>query len=136
MEKNNANQNMVINKGKIPEKITFEGTTKPTTLSIKLTVEENSRFTADFEHSGMSSKTDYVKHRLFNNKPLVTLSAGREIFEKLSECADLLHNLSEGNSIDRQQDIKRITEKLGKVEADIAFTWDCIDAVNNGKEVM
>lgn len=111
-----------LNMGKIPEKITSEGTTKPTTLSIKLTAEENSRFTAVFEHSGMSSKTDYVKHRLFNNKPLVTLSAGSEILEKLSESVDLLYNLSDGNSVDCQQDIRKLNELFEKLEADIAFT--------------
>lgn len=134
MEKNNAAENKVINKGKIPEKTTSEGNTKPITLSVKLTAEENSRFTADLERNGNSSKTDYVKQRLFQDKSIM-LEKGREIFEKLSKCADLLHDLNENNSVDRQQDIKKITEQLGKIEADISHTWDCIDTANNGEEV-
>lgn len=123
-----------LNMGKMPEKTTPEGNTKPITLSVKLTAEENSRFTAALERNGFSSKTDYVKQRLFQGKPIM-LEKGREIFEKLSECVDLLHDLNENNSVDRQQDIKKITEQLSKIEADISYTWDCIDAANNGKDV-
>lgn len=131
----NKDMEKVVKKGKIPEKTTSEGNTKPITLSVKLTADENSRFTADLERSGMSSKTDYVKHRLFNSRPVITLDKGQEIFKSLSECADLLHALNEDYSIVRQQDIRKITEQFSKIETDISHTWDCIDAANNGKEV-
>lgn len=134
---NNFRENMeVIKKGKIPEKITSSGNTKSATLSVKLTAKENSRFTADLERSGMSSKTDYAKHRLFNIKPIITLYKGRDILEKLSEIVNLLYALNEGNSVDRQQDVRKITELLSKIEADISYICDCIDAANNGKEVV
>ena len=137
---NNNNENFKdgmeeLNMGKMPENITSNGSTKPITLSVKLTAKENARFTADLEHLGMSSKTDYVKQRLFQNKSITMLEKGHGIFEKLSECADLLHDLNENNSVDRQQDIKKIAEHFSKIEADISYTWDCIDAANNGKEV-
>lgn len=135
MKNNNVMQAEVINKGKIPENTTSNGNTKTVTLSVKLTVEENSRFVADVERSGMRNKTDYVKRRLFNSQPIITLDKGRDIFDKLSECANLLHTLNEDNSVDRQQDIRKITEQFGEMEADISYTWDCIDAANNRKEV-
>lgn len=135
MDNNNTAKNEVINKGKIPENTTSKGNAKPITLSVKLTADENSRFTADLNRSGMSSKTDYVKQRLFNSQPIITLDKGHEIFEKLSECANLLCDLNNENSVNRQQDIRKITEQFSKIEADISYTWDCIDAANNGKEV-
>lgn len=135
IDKNIKDEMEEVNMGKIPENTTHNGSTKLTTLSVKLTAEENSRFSADLNRSGMSSKTDYVKQRLFNSQPIITLDKGHEIFEKLSECANLLCDLNNGNSVDRQQDIRKITEQLGKIESDIAYTWDCIDTANNKKEV-
>lgn len=135
MTRRNKSIEEEVNMGKIPVNTTSNGNTKAVTLSVKLTAEENSRFVADLERSGMSSKTDYVKHRLFNSRPVITLDKGQEIFKSLSECADLLHALNEDNSIVRQQDIWKITEQFSKIETDISHTWDCIDAANNGKEV-
>lgn len=135
MTRRNKSIEEEVNMGKIPVNTTSNGNTKAVTLSVKLTAEENSRFVADLERSGMSSKTDYVKHRLFNSRPVITLDKGQEIFKSLSECAGLLHALNEDNSIVRQQDIWKITEQFSKIETDISHTWDCIDAANNGKEV-
>lgn len=135
MTRRNKSIEEEVNMGKIPVNTTSNGNTKAVTLSVKLTAEENSRFVADLERSGMSSKTDYVKHRLFNSRPVITLDKGQEIFKSLSECADLLHALNEDNSIVRQQDIWKITEQFSKIEADISHTWDCIDAANKGKKV-
>ena len=38
------------------------------------------------------------------------------------------------NSVDYQQNIRKLNELFEKLEADIAFTWGCIDALNNGKK--
>lgn len=134
MEKNSAAENKVVKKGKIPENITTNGNTVSSTLSVKLTAEENIRFTVDLERSGMSNKTDYVKQRLFKDKPIITLDKGREIFGKLSECVELLHALNESNSVVCKQDVLEITNRLGEIEADFASICDYIDVVNNERK--
>lgn len=130
---NNFRENMeVIKEGKIPENITSSGNTKSATLSVKLTAEENNRFTADLERSGMSSKTDYVKHRLFNSRPVITLDKGREIFEKLSECANLLHDIREDSATDQRKAFEEIAEQFSKIETDIGFIMSSLEAVQKG----
>lgn len=132
MDNNNTAKNEVINKGKIPENTTSEGNAKPITLSVKLTAEENSRFTADLNRSGMSSKTDYVKQRLFNSQPIITLDKGHAIFEKLSECADLLYDIQDNIEPEFRKDFEKIAVQFREIEADIGFIMSSLEAVQNG----
>lgn len=130
---NNFRENMeVIKKGKIPEKITSNDNTKATTLSLKLTAEENSRFTADLKRSGMNSKTDYVKHRLFKDDPIVTLGDWRKIFEKLSKCADLLYDIRDNIEPEFRKVFEEIAGQFREIEADIGFIMSSLEAVQNG----
>lgn len=132
MENKTVAENKVINKGKMPENITSNGSTKPITLSVKLTAEENSRFSANLERSGISSKTEYVKHILFGNKPIITLGNGQEIFKKLSVCADLLNDIQEGIAPDLREKFESIAKQLSEIEADIDFIMSSLEAVQNG----
>lgn len=130
---NNLRENMeVIKKGKIPEKITFESNTKPITLSLKLTAEENSRFTADLERSGYGNKTVYVKHRLFKDEPIITLGNWQKIFEKLSKCADLLYDIRDNIEPELRKVFEEIAGQFREIEADIGFIMSSLEAIQNG----
>lgn len=132
MEKNNVMQAEVINKGKIPVNITSDGNIKAVTLSVKLTAKENSRFIADFERSGMGSKTEYTKHRLFKDDPIITLGDWQKIFKELSKCADLLYDIQDNIEPESRKAFEEIAIKLRKIEADIGFIMSSLEAVQKG----
>ncbi|MCM1167408.1 MAG: hypothetical protein NC299_16585 [Lachnospiraceae bacterium] len=139
--KNEGKANMeVIKKGKIPAGKTDDGNTKPTTLSVKLTAEENRKFTEDYERSGMRTKSDYARHLMFNADRIITIESGHEILIKLAECANLLTAIGEKISPANKTDFGEVRKQFGKIEEDISFALDCIDAINNnandGKEVV
>lgn len=128
MEKNNAAENKVRNKGKMPESSTSTNNTACISKSFKVTPEQNELLNSEVKKSG-GSLSDYVRNRLFDSTPIFSLDHGHEILAKLADCANLLSDKQDNIPIDCKANLNEIKDLLGKVEHDISFTLDYINII-------
>ena len=115
--KNNNNEikkKEVIEMGKIPKDITSEGNTKSVNVNFKVTPEQKEQLDADRKNGGFKDMSKYIMFKLFGGgAPAITLPEGREILQKLSECADLLNSLTAGNIYKNNAALDNVLNNFG-----------------------
>lgn len=127
MNNNKADQkNMEVrNMGKIPENNTSESNS----ISFKVTPDEKSRIDLDRERSGFQNRTEYIKHKLFDNTPTFLIDSGHELLKKLSECVNLLSALHDKADPLNRSDFTEIANKQQEIEDKISFLFECVEAI-------
>lgn len=120
----------VINKGKIPENITSQSDTKSVSKTFKVTQAQNEQIKADMEKGGFKNFSEFVLYNIFNKTSMVTIDGGRDLLKKLSECADLLNDVSD-NMAHNNSEFAELNKKFVEIELSISQIFDYIDLIKN-----